>query len=72
VAGRARTGRTSPMPAAIQFQAEQARQRVKAECHELLCEAIELPSLIVVSADAQQQQTAAVEGFSVEDPNEHC
>ena len=34
-------------------------------------EAMELPSLIFVSADAQQRETAAVEGFPVEDPNEH-
>jgi hypothetical protein len=33
--------------------------------------AMELPSLIFVSADAQQRETAAVEGFPVEDPNEH-
>jgi len=34
-------------------------------------EAMELPSLIFVSADAPQREAAAVEGFPVEDPNEH-
>jgi predicted nucleic acid-binding protein len=34
-------------------------------------EVMELPSLIFVSADTQQRETAAVEGFPVEDPNEH-
>jgi hypothetical protein len=34
-------------------------------------EAMELPSLTFVSADAQQRETAAAEGFPVEDPNEH-
>ena len=34
-------------------------------------EGMALPSLIFVSADAQQREAAAVEGFPVEDPNEH-
>jgi hypothetical protein len=34
-------------------------------------EGMELPSLIFVSADAQQREAAAVEGFPVEDPNEY-
>jgi predicted nucleic acid-binding protein len=33
--------------------------------------AMELPSLTFVSADAQQRDTAAAEGFPVEDPNKH-
>jgi hypothetical protein len=34
-------------------------------------EAMELPSLIFVSADAQQRDTATAEGLPIEDPNEH-
>jgi len=34
-------------------------------------ETMELPLLTFVSADARQRETAAVEGFPVEDPNEH-
>jgi predicted nucleic acid-binding protein len=34
-------------------------------------EAMDLPSLAFVSADAQQRETAAIEGFPVENPNEH-
>ena len=34
-------------------------------------EVMDLPSHLFVSADAQQRETAAVEGFPVEDPNEH-
>jgi predicted nucleic acid-binding protein len=34
-------------------------------------EAMELPSLSFVSADVRQRETAAAEGFAVEDPNQH-
>jgi predicted nucleic acid-binding protein len=34
-------------------------------------EAMELPSIIFVSADVQQRETAAAESLPVEDPNQH-
>ena len=34
-------------------------------------EAMELPALTFVSADAQQREAAAAEGFLVEDPSVH-
>jgi len=34
-------------------------------------EAMQLPSLTFVSADTRQREVATVEGFAVEDPNEH-
>ena len=34
-------------------------------------EVMQLPSLTFVSADVRQRETAAAEGFTVEDPNEH-
>jgi predicted nucleic acid-binding protein len=34
-------------------------------------DAMELPLLTFVSAEARQRETATAEGFAVEDPNEH-